>query len=82
MVEINFQGQKVQADPVDILTDHETWNEYTLGDGTLLRMKTVVTEVFKLRGRKDAEGKPIYVVKSGNILNSRPSNASQDESGS
>ena len=72
MPEIEWQGEKVQADPVDLMTENETWNEYTLSDGTVLRMKTVVTEVVKIRGKTDADGKPIYVVRSGNIVHSRP----------
>ena len=72
MPEIEWQGNKVPADSVDLITENETWNEYTLSDGTVLRMKTIVTEVWKIRGETDNDGKPIYVVRSNNIVNARP----------
>ena len=56
---------------MDTVTENETWNEYTLSDGTVLRMKTVITQILKIRDETDADGNAIYVVKSGNIVTSR-----------
>lgn len=46
----------------------EHWNEYLLHDGSVLRLKSVVTDVLKLVDRYDAEGNPQYVVKSAQVV--------------
>ena len=71
MAKVPFLGNDVEADPVDMISDQETWNEYQLGDGTLLRMKTIVSEIFKIRDQYDEAGNPVYFVKSGNVLSVR-----------
>ncbi len=49
-------------------TGAEYWNEYLVDDGSLLRVKLVATEVLRLDGRYDAEGNPIYILNSANIM--------------
>jgi hypothetical protein len=51
----------------------EHWNEYLLQDGSVLRLKSVVTDVLKLDGKYDAEGNPIYVLKSAQVVSVSPS---------
>ena len=46
----------------------EHWNEYLLNDGSVLRLKSVVTNILKLVDRYDAEGNPQYLVKSAQIV--------------
>ena len=46
----------------------EHWNEYLLSDGTVLRLKSVVTEIVKLVGRFDGDGNPQYLVKSAQVV--------------
>jgi hypothetical protein len=48
-------------------TGGEHWNEYLLDDGTVLRMKLVVTEVVRLEGMYDLKGDPSYAVQSTNV---------------
>ena len=67
-MKINFQGREVEATDVDFITRKEDFNEYQLSDGKVIRMKTVVTDIFRLEGEKDPEGNPVYQVKSINIL--------------
>lgn len=61
-------GELKEVEMVDVSDSKESWNEYYLSDGTSLRMKIFVTEVWRVIGEYDAEGNPIYFVKSGNIL--------------
>lgn len=49
-------------------TGGEHWNEYLLSDGSVLRLKAVVTEILRVDGKKDAEGNPVYIVKSANVV--------------
>lgn len=39
-----------------------------LVDGSVIRLKTVITEILKLEGEFDPEGTPIYAIKSTNII--------------
>ena len=68
MPRINFQGQEVDAAEVQFQTRKEDWNEYQLMDGSVIKMKTVVGEVFRIEDKYDNEGNPVYQVKSNNLL--------------
>ena len=68
MPKIPFQGQQVDATEIDFQTRKEDWNEYQLMDGSTIKMKLVVAEIFRVDGRYDNERNPVYVVKSNNIL--------------
>lgn len=67
-VRINFGQEIVEATPIDINQASEYFNQYFLGDGTMLRMKLVATKVFRIDGRYDSEGNPVYFVQSTNVL--------------
>jgi hypothetical protein len=55
---------------VRVVEQIEPWNEYTLEDGTVLRMKVVLVEVQRT-SNYNAEGEPIYAIKSANILDAK-----------
>ena len=61
-------GKEHNATPLSFQNAREHWNEYLLEDGTLLKIKLVATEAFKVEDLKDDEGNPIYVMKSKNVL--------------
>ncbi|MGH9891822.1 MAG: hypothetical protein ACREA0_07545, partial [bacterium] len=46
----------------------EQWNQYLLGDGSVVRFKAVVLEVWRLLDEYDSEGNPSYVVRSRNVV--------------
>ena len=46
----------------------EPWSEFECGDGTVLRLKVVVSEIIRIDDAFTPEGDPVYVVKSSNIL--------------
>ncbi len=62
-------GNEAKAEPVDIKkTKREEWNEYELIDGKRLKLKTIVTKVFKLVDIRDpTTGEARYIVQSQNI---------------
>ena len=68
MAKIEFQGQEVEASVVEFRIEREDWNEYQLLDGSHLRLRLVLSEVYRIHGQYDPEGTPIYVAKSGNVL--------------
>ena len=68
MPKIPFQGEEVDATEVEFQTRREDWNEYQLMDGSSIKMKLVVGDIFKVAGEYDDEGNPVYVVRSKNVL--------------
>ncbi len=66
---INFGGREVDATEVDIKAIKEQWDEYQAEDGTVLRLKVVVSNVYRL-DEYDPDSNPIYVIKSSNVLSS------------
>ena len=67
-IKINYGGEEVEAEPIEINQANEHWNQYLLDDGTALKMKLVATKVLRIQNKYDNEGIPIYLVQSTNIL--------------
>ena len=67
-MQIDYQGKKVEAKSVDFIERKESWNEYQLTDGKVLKMKTVVSRILKLENEKDREGNPVYILQSTNVV--------------
>lgn len=55
-------------EPVGFEVVKEDWNVYKLEDGTTLRVKLVLGQVFKLVGEKTPEGEPVYQARSQNFV--------------
>ena len=72
MPNIKYKGKEVRAEDVSFSVVSEDWNTYQLHDGTEIRMRLVVREVLKIPDELDREGKPVYVVKSGNVMVVKP----------
>jgi hypothetical protein len=49
-------------------TTSEDFNEYLLDDGSVIKLKVVVTEVARIEGMYDAQGNPAYFVNSTNVV--------------
>jgi hypothetical protein len=66
---INLDGKEVEAEPVEFEVAEEPWQVLRLKDreGTLLRLKLVVTDVFRTDQKTEA-GDTIYVVKTSTIV--------------
>lgn len=60
-------GSVVEGEIIPFRGDVEHWNEYLLDDGTVVRMKPIVTEIARLDGQYDPEGNPAYMVFSTNV---------------
>jgi hypothetical protein len=67
-VRVPFEGKTVEGIDLDFKTQKEEWNEYQVNDGTIIRMKVVVTNIARVIDKYDNDGNPIYVVKSSNVL--------------
>jgi hypothetical protein len=56
---------------VKIVQSDEPWSEYSLEDGTRLRMKQTIVNVVRL-DEKDDNGEPIYSIQSQQTLSVIP----------
>jgi hypothetical protein len=74
---VDLNGQEASALEMPFQTGAEYWNEYVLHDGSVLRLKSVVTEILKIEDKFDAEGNPVYMLKSTNIVSISPSDRSR-----
>lgn len=61
-------GQEVDATVMTFQEGGEHWNEYLIDDGSLARIKLVAKEILRLDGQYDAEGNPIYLISSTNVV--------------
>jgi hypothetical protein len=71
-IRINFGGKTVEAEQMDFKAVDETWSRYKLEDGNLVRLKIVVSNVFKLPDPDPLTGLPQYVVQSSNVMAVEP----------
>jgi hypothetical protein len=60
-------GKPVEATELSFQNVREHWNEYLLDDGTVLKLKPIATEIFRL-DMHDQEGNPVYFLKSHNVM--------------
>jgi hypothetical protein len=49
---------------VEVLEAKEAWSEYRLADGTVLRVKPIMIAVSRVDHADDANGEPVYNMKS------------------
>jgi hypothetical protein len=72
-IKVVFNGKLQDATRVPVVrTNQEAWSEYLLDDGTIIRMKIVITDVLRIDGVYDGDGNPVYQIKSGNVASSIP----------
>jgi len=67
-MEIDWHGRRIEVDRVDFLERKESWNEYQLTDGVILRIKLIATTIYKARSELDQAGKPLYIIQSQNVI--------------
>ena len=64
---VRLNEEWVEATELGFRPTGEYWNEYLLDDGTVARIKLVVTNVLRIEGKVDAKGQPIYLIESTNV---------------
>jgi hypothetical protein len=63
-VKFKLGNREVDAWDVPIDESNERWTELKLEDGATLRVKAVVSNVFRLANEKDDQGRPVYGINS------------------
>jgi hypothetical protein len=68
-IKVQHEGQECEAEELDWeVATGEGWSQYTLADGTSLKVKTVLHKVVRLIGKRNQLGEPIYLVFTQNIV--------------
>ncbi len=62
--QVPWMGKIMNGVEVPIEESSEKWSEMKLEDGTIIRVKQSVAAVIRVDGQFDAEGNPLYVIKS------------------
>lgn len=66
---LHDQGDEpLEATDVAVIESVERFSEIRLDDGTTLRIKPAIVQVFRANDRWDGDGNPVYVVRSQNVL--------------
>jgi hypothetical protein len=68
---IKIGEHEVMAEEVEFeVPEGEKWNKYILHDGTELKLKAIVAEIFRVEGQYAPNGDPMYSVNASIIVNS------------
>ena len=59
------------SEPREVTKSKEAWSEYSLDDGAVLRVRPIVVEARRAKGKFTEEGNPLYYVRIGFILGTR-----------
>lgn len=62
------KGQMVNAEELRVTPISEGYSEYKLGNGKILRVRVIVTEVYRLDEKDEMTGKDNYFIKSAPIV--------------
>ena len=71
-VRLNLGGKTVNAEKMDFKTLDEAWSSYRLEDGTVLKVKVIASEVYKLPDADPLTGAPQFLMKSSNVMAVEP----------
>lgn len=58
-----------KLEPRRVIKSDENWSDYTLDDETVIRIKPVMIDIQRSKGQFNVEDDPVYLIKSGMILN-------------
>ena len=58
-----YLGKQCEGVEVPVKSSRESWSDYLMEDGTVIRLKVILTDAIKLENEYDADGTPVYVLK-------------------
>jgi hypothetical protein len=74
-VRMNLGGQMVEAERMHFKAMEEPWSLYRLEDGSIVKLKLVVSDVYKLPIPDPVTGFPQVVVRASNVVSYEPPEA-------
>ena len=77
-IRINIGGQAVEAEQMSFKAVDEPWAQYKLEDGNVVKLRIVVSNVFKLPNPDPVTGLPQYIVQSSNVMSVEPARSKEE----
>jgi hypothetical protein len=66
---VEFEGQMVAAEELECVDEKTPWSLFKLEDGTLLKAKQSLVNIYRLVDKFKPDGEPIYVFKMAGMMN-------------
>lgn len=66
-VKIIYEGKELEGEQLEFEGEKESWNKYTTEDGSIIKLKVVVSKIIRTN-LYNPNGDPIYVVNSTNLV--------------
>jgi hypothetical protein len=66
---LSLLGSSVEVIDLPIKQAIEAFNEYTLEDGTVLKVKSVANSIVKIAGQTMPDGNPVFLVFTTPVIN-------------
>ena len=71
-MKLNLGGKTVEGERMEFKPIDENWNRYRLEDGTVVKLRLIVSEIFRLSGADPLTGIPQFLAKSSNVIAVEP----------
>ena len=62
MRKVLVNNELVEAEAVPVVKGEERTSDYLLADGTVIKLRVFITSAFKVVGKQDATGLPVYSI--------------------
>ncbi len=79
-VEIPYEGATVRALELEFTTEGECWGEFTTEEGAHIKMRSIVSRIYRLIGKLHDDGTPIHILHGSVVIDTAvPSTAPESE---
>ena len=69
---MNIGDKAVEAESMSFKASEEPWTIYKLDDGSVIKLRPVVSGIFKLPGQDPVTGLPQFLIRSSNVVSVEP----------
>lgn len=66
-ITIDYQDKKIEGELLEFKTKNEEWNKYETEDGSIVKVKVVVTKIIRANTTTKS-GEPVYIINSTTLV--------------
>lgn len=71
-VKMNIGGKMVEGESMTFKATEEPWTIYKLDDGSIIKLRPVVSDIFRLAVKDPVTGLPQYMIRASNVVSVEP----------
>ena len=71
-IKMNIGGKTVEGESMAFNAREEPWTVLRVEDGSVIKLKPVVSDIFRLPGKDPVTGLPQYMIRSSNVVSVEP----------